>query len=69
MYVCVFFVVFSTDDSASLRYTMVFINPLLYLGYKLYHRTRVHLPAEVDLHKNLAEVEEYERNYVPTPPR
>ena len=41
---------------------MVFINPLLYLGYKLYHRTKPHAPAEVDLHKNLDEVEEYERN-------
>lgn len=48
---------------------MVFINPLLYLGYKLYHRTKPHAPAEVDLHKNLDEVEEYERNYIPTPPK
>ncbi|RYP09953.1 hypothetical protein DL765_008267 [Monosporascus sp. GIB2] len=50
-------------------YTMVFICPILFLGYKLYHKTRVHKPAEVDLHKNLAEIEEYERNYIPTPPK
>lgn len=51
------------------RYTMVFVNPLLFIGYKLYHKTKPHSPSEVDLHKNLAEVEEYERNYIPTPPR
>ncbi|RYP51165.1 hypothetical protein DL768_003433 [Monosporascus sp. mg162] len=47
-------------------YTMVFICPILFLGYKLYYKTRVHKPADVDLLKNLAEVDEYERNYAPT---
>ncbi|KFA63685.1 hypothetical protein S40285_08361 [Stachybotrys chlorohalonatus IBT 40285] len=48
-------------------YTMVFVTPLLYVGWKLWHKTKVHKPAEVDLRKDHAELEEYERNYVSIP--
>ncbi|KAK3374384.1 putative carnitine transport protein [Lasiosphaeria ovina] len=50
-------------------YTMIFICPLLFLGWKLLKKTRIHRPSEVDLIKNVAEVEEYQRTFVATPPR
>lgn len=48
---------------------MIGICPLLYLGYKLARKTRIYRPEEVDLVKNLDEIEEYERSYVPSRPR
>jgi amino acid transporter len=50
------------DDN---RYTMVILFPILYLGWKLIHRTKIYKPHEVDLSKNLEEIDEYERNFVP----
>ena len=47
---------------------MVAVFPILYVGWKFFHKTRIYKPHEVDLRKNLDEVEEYERNYVPSPP-
>jgi hypothetical protein len=47
------------------RYTMVILFPILYLGWKLIHRTKIYKPHEVDLSKNLEEIDEYERNFVP----
>lgn len=49
------------------RYTMVGIVPLLYLGYKVLKRSKFYKPEEVDLLKNLDEIEEYEANYQPQP--
>ncbi|KAK7408343.1 general amino acid permease agp2 [Neonectria punicea] len=46
-------------------YTMVGVFPVLYIGWKLIHKTRILKPEEVDLHKDLDMIEEYERNYVP----
>ena len=48
---------------------MVGVGPVLYVGWKLYHKTRIYKPEEVDLHKDLNTLEEYERNYVPQPPK
>ena len=48
-------------------YTMVFAFPVLFVGWKLWHKTKFHKPHEADLQKDLAEIEEYERNFVPTP--
>jgi len=48
---------------------MIGICPVLYVGYKIVKRTRIYKPEEVDLVKNLDEIEEYERTYVPIPPR
>lgn len=48
-------------------YTMIGVFPLLYFGFKFIKKTRIYKPEEVDLKKNLDEVEEYERNYVPIP--
>lgn len=48
---------------------MIGICPCLYVGYKIVKRTKVYPADEIDLVKNLDEVEEYERSYVPTPPK
>jgi amino acid transporter len=48
---------------------MIFAYPILFFGYKLVRKTKVHKPEEVDLFKGLDEIEEYQRNYIPTPPR
>jgi amino acid transporter len=48
---------------------MVMLFPVLYIGWKLIHRTRIYKAKEVDLHKDLDVVEEYERNFIPVPPK
>lgn len=50
-------------------YLMVGVFPVLYIGWKLIKKTKFRKPHEVDLYKDLEEIEEYHRNYVPTPPR
>lgn len=50
-------------------YTMIFVFPVIYLGWKFLKRTKVVRPKEADLVDNLAEIEAYEDNYVPRPPR
>ncbi|KAK0643431.1 amino acid permease/ SLC12A domain-containing protein [Cercophora newfieldiana] len=47
-------------------YTMIGICPLLFLGYKLVHRTHFRKAATIDLYENLDEIEEYQRTFVPT---
>ncbi|KAH7023906.1 amino acid permease/ SLC12A domain-containing protein [Ilyonectria destructans] len=49
-------------------YTMVGVFPVLYVGWKLIHKTKIHKPEDVDLRKDLDTVAEYEQNYVPQPP-
>ena len=46
---------------------MIMIFPVLYIGWKLIHKTKIYKPEEVDLYKDLDVIEEYERNYVPQP--
>ncbi|KAF7553813.1 hypothetical protein G7046_g6992 [Stylonectria norvegica] len=48
-------------------YTMVAVFPILYVGWKLIHKTKIHKPEEVDLLKDLDVIAEYEANYVPQP--
>ena len=50
-------------------YTMIGVVPVLYIGWKVIKRTKFLKPTEVDLLKDLDEIEEYERNYVPKPPK
>lgn len=50
-------------------YAMIGICPCLYVGWKILKRSRICPAAEVDLVKNLDEVAEYERSYVPSPPK
>lgn len=46
---------------------MIAVCPLLYLAWKVLKRSRFYKPEEVDLVKNLDEIEEYEANFVPRP--
>jgi amino acid transporter len=48
-------------------YTMIAVFPILFVFWKLFRRTRFLKPEEVDLREGLEEIEDYQRNYVPTP--
>lgn len=48
---------------------MVAITPLLYVGWKVLKRSTLYKLEEVDLVKDLDEIEEYEAAYVPQPPK
>ena len=50
------------------RYAMIGICPVLYLGWKVLKKTKIYSAEEVDLVKNVAEIDEYQRTYVPSPP-
>ncbi|KAF1989425.1 putative general amino acid permease [Aulographum hederae CBS 113979] len=50
-------------------YTMIGIFPILYFGYKFIMKSKIKSPEEVDLYEDLDEIEEYTRNFVPTPYR
>ncbi|KAI4127433.1 MAG: hypothetical protein LQ338_003203 [Usnochroma carphineum] len=49
-------------------YTMVGAFPIIYFGWKILKRTKIITPTEVDLHKDVEEIDEYTRTYVPNPP-
>lgn len=48
-------------------YTMIAVCPLLFIAWKVLKRSKLYKPEEVDLVKNLDEIEAYEANYVPRP--
>jgi amino acid transporter len=48
---------------------MIFICPVLFVGWKLVHKTKLRKATEADLKQDLAGIEEYTRNYVPIPPK
>jgi len=50
-------------------YLMIFICPVLFIVWKLVHKTRMYKPSEVDLYKDIPEIEEYHRTFVPSPPK
>ncbi|KAK3953451.1 amino acid permease/ SLC12A domain-containing protein [Pseudoneurospora amorphoporcata] len=50
-------------------YTMIGVCPVLFVVWKLVKKTKLHKAEEIDLYKNLDEVEEYQANYVPAPSR
>ena len=50
-------------------YTMIAVFPILFVAWKLLKRTKWLKPSEVDLYRDVEEIEEYQRNYVPSPPR
>ena len=43
----------------------MFAFPLLFLGWKLVHKTKFHKPQDIDLGRDLDVIDEYERNFVP----
>ncbi|KAL9590667.1 MAG: hypothetical protein Q9203_000529 [Teloschistes exilis] len=49
-------------------YTMVGLFPVLYFGWKILKRTECIKAENIDLHKDVEEIEEYTRNFVPGPP-
>ena len=49
-------------------YTMVGVFPVLYLGWKLLKGTKVIKAQDVDLHQDVEEIEEYTKNFIPSPP-
>ncbi|PYH36563.1 putative general amino acid permease (Agp2) [Aspergillus neoniger CBS 115656] len=48
-------------------YTMIGVFPVIYVGWKLWHRTKFLSPKEVDIVTGVEEVEVYTRNYVEEP--
>ncbi|KAL4763156.1 putative general amino acid permease (Agp2) [Aspergillus foveolatus] len=48
-------------------YTMIAVFPVIYFGWKIFHRTSIRKPEEVDLFTGVDEIEEYTRNYIPEP--
>ena len=48
-------------------YTMVFLFPILFVGHKLVRKTKWVRPVDADLRKDLDEIEDYERTFVPQP--
>lgn len=50
-------------------YTMIGVFPLLFIGWKLLKKTKWLKPHEVDLLKDVEEIDEYQRNYTPIPPK
>ena len=50
-------------------YTMIGVFPVLFFGWKIIKKTKWMRPEDIDLQKDLPEIEEYTRNYIETPPR
>ncbi|KAE8132313.1 amino acid permease-domain-containing protein [Aspergillus pseudotamarii] len=48
-------------------YTMIGVFPIIFFGWKLWHKTQVRKPEEIDLKTGLDEIDEYERNHVSLP--
>lgn len=48
---------------------MIGVFPILYFGWKIFHKTKFLKPEEVDLVSGLAEIEEYTRDFVSVPPK
>ncbi|KAE8360340.1 amino acid permease/ SLC12A domain-containing protein [Aspergillus caelatus] len=48
-------------------YTMIGVFPIIFFGWKLWHKTHVRKPEEIDLKTGLDEIDEYERNHVSLP--
>uniref|UniRef100_A0A8H7TVH0 Amino acid permease/ SLC12A domain-containing protein n=1 Tax=Bionectria ochroleuca TaxID=29856 RepID=A0A8H7TVH0_BIOOC len=45
-------------------YTMVSVFPALYIGWKLFYKTTIHKPINVNLREDLDVIDEYERKFV-----
>lgn len=48
---------------------MIGVCPALFLGWKVLKKTRFYRADEVDLLKNVDEIDEYQRTFVPSPPK
>lgn len=50
-------------------YFMIGLFPVLFFGWKFIKKTKLRKPHEVDLKGEVEEIDEYSRNFVPTPPK
>ncbi|KAK4867355.1 hypothetical protein LT330_000865 [Penicillium expansum] len=50
-------------------YTMIGVFPVIYFGWKFFHRTKFLKPEDVDLVTGVPEIEEYTRDFVVIPPK
>ena len=50
-------------------YTMIGVFPVLFVVWKLVKKTTWMKPEDVDLYKDVEEIDEYQRNYHATPPK
>jgi yeast amino acid transporter len=50
-------------------YLMVIVVPVLFCAWKIIHKTKWRRSEDIDLLKDKEGIDEYERNYIPTPPR
>ncbi|XXG99668.1 hypothetical protein Hte_006009 [Hypoxylon texense] len=50
-------------------YTMIGVCPILFISWKLIHRTKFHRPQDVDLLRDVVAIEDYTNKFVPAPPR
>ena len=50
-------------------YTMIGVFPVLFVGWKMFKKTKWMKPEEVDLRRDVDEIEEYTRDYVASPPK
>lgn len=48
---------------------MIGVFPVIFIVWKLLKRTRWMKPEEINLYEDLDEIEEYQRTYVPSPPK
>lgn len=48
-------------------YLMVMVFPVLYIGWKLIHRTKAVPPVEIDYARDQQDIKDYEDNFVPVP--
>ena len=48
---------------------MIFVFPILFFGWKFVKKTKWIRSSEADLYQDLDEIEEYHKNYAPTPPK
>lgn len=48
---------------------MIFLFPALFIAWKFTHKTKWRSPEDVDLFSDKADIDEYERQFVPVPPR
>ncbi|KAB8257449.1 amino acid permease/ SLC12A domain-containing protein [Aspergillus pseudonomiae] len=48
-------------------YTMIGVFPIIFFGWKFWHKSHIRKPEEIDLKTGLDEIDEYERNHVSLP--
>jgi len=50
-------------------YLMIGVVPVLFIGWKIVHKTKWRRAEDIDLFQDKDEIDQYDRDYCPTPPR